>query len=298
LSVLERCGRSQPIRGCAHSTRQTFDPIRAYLNETVDSWLTRPDPSGAVVRETSTVSSNDSRPDVSQTDDLYSLPLDEFTGARDRLAGRLSIEGKADEAAAVARLRKPSVGAWALNRASRRHPENVRELLASHERIRSARSAEALQEASRERQRAVSELEAQAVAELAEAGRPASGPMRDRIAKTLLAVATDPEGEQDLAAGRLVRELEPSGEGWGAIAGWDPSPTPKPAVQTRTAADRARAQADKLRLEATRAEQRVEMAERALSEAEQRAQDARVRAAAAEAEAERAEKKARKESRS
>jgi hypothetical protein len=255
------------------------------------------DPPGAATRETSTVTSDDSQPEVSQPDDLYSLPLDDFTAARDRLAGRLSKEGKADQAESVAKLRKPSVAAWALNRASRRYPEDVSELLASHERIRSARSAEALQEASRERQRAVSELEARAVAELAEAGRPASGPMRDRIAKTLLAVATDPEGEQDLAAGRLVREIEPSGEGWGAIAGWDPSPTPKPTVQTKTA-DRARTQADKLRLEATRAEQRVEMAERALGEARQRAQDAQARAAAAEAEAEKAEKKASKESRS
>jgi len=258
----------------------------------------RPNTPGAAVRETWTVSSDESQPDVSQPDDLYSLPLDQFIGARDRLADRLSVEGRADEAAAVARLRKPSVGAWALNRASRRHPENVKQLLASHERIRSARSAEVLQEASRERQRAVSELEAQAAAELAEAGRPVSGSMRDRIAKTLLAIATDPDGEQDLAAGRLVREIEPSGEGWGAIAGWDPSPAPKPPVKTRSAADRARSQADKLRLEATRAEQRVEMAERALSEARQRAQDARARAAAAEAEAEKADKKARNETRS
>jgi hypothetical protein len=261
----------------------------------VDSWPL-PTYLALWVRETSTVSSDDSQPDVSQPDDLYSLPLDEFIGARDRLAGRLSIEGKADEAAAVEKLRKPSVAAWALNRASRRHPDSVAELLASHDLIRSARSGGALQEASRERQRAMSELEAQAMAELAEAGRPASGPMRDRIAKTLLAVATDADGEQDLAAGRLVRELEPSGEGWGAIAGWDPSPTPKPATQTRKAADRARTQADKLRLEATRAEQRVEMAELALDEARQRAQDAQVRAAAAEAEAEKAEKKARKDS--
>jgi hypothetical protein len=237
------------------------------------------------------VSSDDSQPDVSLPDDLYSLPLDQFIGARDRLAGRLSVEGKADEAAAVAKLRKPSVGAWALNRASRRHPEKVEQLLASHELIRSARSPEALREASRTRQRAVSDLEGQAVAELAEAGRPASGPMRDRIANTLLAVATDPDAEQDLAAGRLVRELEPSGEGWGAIAGWDPSPSPKPAAQTTTAADRARIQADKLRLEATRAEQRVEMAERALIEARQRAHDAQARAAAAEAEVEKADEK-------
>jgi hypothetical protein len=256
----------------------------------------RPDPPDLGMRETSTVSSDDSQPDVSRPDDLYTLPLDQFIDARDRLADRLSIEGQVDEAAAVAKLRKPSVGAWALNRASRRHPENVKRLLSSHEQIRSARSAEALQKASRERQRAVSELEAQAMAELAEAGRPVSGPMRDRIASTLLAVATDPDAEQDLAAARLVREIEPSGEGWGAIAGWDPSLAPKPSVKMRNAADRARSQADRLRLEATRAVQRVEMAERALSEARQRAQDAQTRAAAAEAEADQADEKARNES--
>jgi hypothetical protein len=67
--------------------------------------------------------------------DLYGLPLDEFTAARDAEAKRLRAEGDAEAAKAVKALRKPSRAAWAINRAVRSEPEAVKELVGAGERL-------------------------------------------------------------------------------------------------------------------------------------------------------------------
>ena len=156
--------------------------------------------------------------------DLYILPFDQFTPARDALAERLKAEGDAEEAKRVAKLRKPSVAAWALNRAAQSHPELVSKLVDSHKMLRQAGSRQAVEEASVTRRQAVAALTDAAMTELDKG----SLQTRDRVNRTLLAVATDAEGEADLAAGTLVRELEPSGGGWGEIE-LPPLPEPDPA---------------------------------------------------------------------
>ena len=55
-------------------------------------------------------------------DALYGLALDEFVPARDALAKRARAEGRREDAAAIAALRKPSVAAWAANQAIRSQP--------------------------------------------------------------------------------------------------------------------------------------------------------------------------------
>ena len=158
--------------------------------------------------------------------DLYILPLDQFTAARDALAERLKAEGDADEAKRVAKLRKPSVAAWALNRAARSHPELVSRLVDSHKMLRQAGSRQAVEKASATRRQAVAALTDAAMSELDNG----SLQTRDRVNRTLLAVATDAEGEADLITGTLVRELEPSGGGWGEME-LPPVPEPDPAEQ-------------------------------------------------------------------
>ncbi len=218
--------------------------------------------------------------------DLYNLPLDEFTTARDALSQRLKANGDAEEATRVAKLRKPSVAAWALNRASRNNPELVGRLIDSHKMLRKAGSRKAVEEASVTRRQSVAALTDAAISEL-EKG---SLQTRDRINRTLLAVATDPQGEADLAAGTLVRELEPSGGGWGEME-LPPVPEPGPAEQDARAADEARERARALELEASDAEAQVETAKQALAEARSRAKRARSAADKAAEEARRAEKK-------
>ncbi len=218
--------------------------------------------------------------------DLYILPLDQFTAARDALAERLKAEGDPDEAKRVAKLRKPSVAAWALNRAARSHPELVSRLVDGHKMLRQAGSRQAVEEASVTRRQAVAALTDAAMNELDNG----SLQTRDRVNRTLLAVATDAEGEADLVTGTLVRELEPSGGGWGEME-LPPVPEPDPAEQDARVAEEARERARALEIEAADAESQVETAKQALAEARRRAKQARSAADKAAGEARQAEKK-------
>ncbi len=228
---------------------------------------------------------NDDNP--TEAADLYVLPLAQFTAARDHLSQRLKTEGDDEEAKRVAKLRKPSVAAWALNRAARNHPDLVSRLVDSHRELRQAGSRQAVEGASENRRKAVGALTEVAMAEL-DAG---SLQTRDRINRTLLAVATDAQGEADLAAGTLVRELEPSGGGWGDME-LPPPPEPDPKEEAALAAEQARVRAEELEGEATEAEGRVEAAKEALAEARKRAKQARAAADKAAGEARQAEKRA------
>ena len=69
-------------------------------------------------------------------DDLYALPLADFTPARDALAK----EHKADKAlaASIKGLRKASVAAWVVNLLVRRDPDQVDQVLAVGEALRDA----------------------------------------------------------------------------------------------------------------------------------------------------------------
>src|SRR3954447_14378608 len=73
---------------------------------------------------------------VDEADELYGLPDDEFTSARDALAKRLRGEKRREDADAVKALRRPSVAAGAINRAVREHGAD--ELLAAGEALRTA----------------------------------------------------------------------------------------------------------------------------------------------------------------
>lgn len=227
-------------------------------------------------------------PDVTDPADLYSLPLDRFTASRDLLARWLRSQGRDDEATTVAKLRKPSLAAWGLNRASRSNPDLVERLRESHRQLRAAETTQAMSSASEMRHQAVSALVEAAVTEIRAAGRPDTSQTRDRITSTVLAVATDPEAEVALEEGRLIRELEPSGAGWGEM-GLTSAPA-EPRGDTVDAAERAHARADRLSQEAAAAERRLEIAERAVEEARRRAVAARTLADEASREAIEAEK--------
>ncbi|MGH8951771.1 MAG: hypothetical protein ACRDX9_10125 [Acidimicrobiia bacterium] len=226
----------------------------------------------------------DETPDIVEAAGLFSLPLDQFTAARDGLVRDLRSDGDEEEAKRVGKLRKPSVAAWALNQAARHHPEIVDQLLDSHQRLRSAGSRESLEEASKLRRKTVTDLTESAMAELGGG----SLQTRDRINRTLLAVATDPQGEADLKAGILVRELEPSGIGWGDTE-LPPPPAPDPGQEAALAAEKARELARKLEAEAVAADEQLESAKQALTEARSRAKSARAAADKAAKEAEEAE---------
>jgi DNA repair exonuclease SbcCD ATPase subunit len=170
-------------------------------------------------------------------DGLYGLPLEEFTRARNELTKRLRGEGDGAAAAEVAKLRKPSRPAWAINRVARDRPELAEAVLdaaaglaAAQEAVVSGSGREALDDAVRAEREAVEELVAAARAELELAGS-GSAAMIDRARRTLHAVAGDPELQAELGAARIVADREPVGFG--------AAPAASPAAGRRAAAKRS-----------------------------------------------------------
>src|SRR3954471_1323384 len=130
-------------------------------------------------------------------DRLYGLPLDEFVAARNALAKRLRAAGRREDAAAVAKLPKPTVGAWAANQALRSQPAGARELFAAGEQLEHAQAellggradAAALREAMERQRAAVAKLTAAARGLLDSNGRELSGATIERVQQTLTAAS-------------------------------------------------------------------------------------------------------------
>ena len=226
--------------------------------------------------------------------ELYGLPPEEFTRARDERAKQLRKEGDRDAADAVKALRKPTVAASAVNRLSRSRSKDVDRLLAAGGKLQAAQEdllaggdRSAFQRAAARERELVSELAAEA------------GPgLEEKVAATLHAAALDADVAEQVRAGRLVREREAVG-GFGAL---DAPPRPGPARQpksrrtkrtpapkrtkTRSGGDTARRE----RLAAARREERH--ARKELDAAAKAHRSAQERADAAEAHAAEAAKRA------
>ncbi|HEX2032348.1 MAG TPA: hypothetical protein VHL78_13305, partial [Actinomycetota bacterium] len=214
-----------------------------------------------------------------QLDSLFGLPPGEFVEARDRLAERVREEGDRAGAAAVKRLRRPTVAAWAVNQLRRRHRSELQELLSLGEELREAaaaamagQGAEDLRRITARRGRTVDRLVERAEEALVEGGHAASRATLDRVGETLLAATVDEDAAQAVRAGRLERELSPP-------SGFAPVAELAPQRVERAPWGRAR-----------RADERVRRAEEAAGTAEEEARAAEERAADAEREAARLER--------
>ncbi len=154
-----------------------------------------------------------------EIDRLYGTPLDEFVHERDELARRLTREGDRESGTRVKSLRKPTVGAWALNQAVRRRRADTDALLATGKRLRAAHEEllnggdpAVLRETMEEERSLTSALADCAEAIASETGK--SGPaLRDRVRATLHAAAVQEEARVELESGRFVREREAVGLG-------------------------------------------------------------------------------------
>ena len=145
---------------------------------------------------------------LDDADDLYGLPLSEFTGARDALAKRLRGEKRREDADAVKALKRPSVAAGAINRAVREH--GAEELLAAGEELRAAHGALLDGSGDAAAVRAATERERAAVRDLAKLalGDDATPATEEKVRATLHAASVDDEVRELLEAGRLEREAE------------------------------------------------------------------------------------------
>ena len=145
---------------------------------------------------------------LDEADDLYGLPLDEFTKARDALAKRLRGEKRRDDADLVKGLKRPSVAAGAINLAVRRHGAD--DLLAAGEELRDAHGALLDGKGDAASVREATERERAAVREFAKLalGDEATEATAEKVRATLHAAAVDDEVRERLEAGRLEREAE------------------------------------------------------------------------------------------
>jgi hypothetical protein len=241
---------------------------------------------------------------------LYALPLGEFTRARNALAARLRKAGQAAEATRVAGLAKPSAVVWTINQLARQDRVGVERLVQAVERLRAAQLQLAtgqLAAAQAAERTALDQLRARARSLLEEAGLAGTDEMLERVAGTLVGAASDPATRGDLRGGRLAREL--GRPGFEVFAGERPAAPARgrpgqPGRAKTTALDdarRLRAARETLRTAETEARERARRAEelertaaeqrRAAEEAARAAEAARRQAATAKeqvAEAERA----------
>jgi hypothetical protein len=211
-----------------------------------------------------------------EVDQLYGLPLEEFTGARNELSKRL---GDSE----LKKLKKPSVSAWAVNQLARTREVDVRRLLRAGEQLEEAQKDAVrggdqapFEKARREERDAVRTLRTAAAELLRSGGHPASDATLERVARTLRAGAASEEGRQALREGRLTEDLESTGfEAFAALAATPATGRRRAAAKAKapTAADRRRArkareEADEARRAANDAAARLAEAERALRNAE------------------------------
>jgi hypothetical protein len=147
--------------------------------------------------------------------DLYGLPLDEFTKARDALAKDVRQAGDKEAADEIKALRKPPVSAWAVNQLARRHPQELKALVKAGEGLRKAQRAavggggpDALRDATRAHRERLDELTSVARNELG-----AESTTLQRVVQNLRTASVDKEASKALLAGTLTGDVEQSGFG-------------------------------------------------------------------------------------
>ena len=198
----------------------------------------------------------------------------EFVAERDRLAKALRDDGRPEDAAAIAGLRKPSVVVFAVNRAARDRPNAARDAARAALRVKKTQvgdQPDAFREALAELDAALELLADVAVAHVAPRGKSPTDAMRRRVRELLRSAVADDDARELLARGALTEELEPVG--FSPFSGMTPKPaSPRSTKRGPARADeqeaRNRERERELRKELSEAEKSLQQAEKAVREAE------------------------------
>ena len=246
-------------------------------------------------------------------DELFAKDPKEFTAARDALARDLKAADRADEAAHVKALRKPTVAVAAVNRTARERVDQVAALVELGEDLATLQAdatsdRDELRDLARQRRTLLHQL-----TEYAAGTTERPDGARSAIAAMLDAASLDEDLRDDLQRGRLTQELSPAAR---FVLGDDDAPSPRaaprrsttttrPAAPPRdelaTARERAEEAEESVREHteaATEATERLEAAHRHLADLEADLADARAELAdlkRTERDAQRAERRARTE---
>ncbi|KQV73414.1 hypothetical protein ASC64_18400 [Nocardioides sp. Root122] len=147
-------------------------------------------------------------------DELYALPLADFTPARDALVK----EHKADKplAASIKGLRKSSLAAWVVNLLVRRDPDQVDQVLAVGAALREAQEnldATQLREFTKQRRQLTASVTTAARRMAREEGVKVTESVADQVEATLTAAMLEPDAAKAVRSGMLVTALEATGLG-------------------------------------------------------------------------------------
>ncbi len=210
-------------------------------------------------------------------DSLYGLDPNDFVAARNDLVKRLKKEGDKAPAAEVAKLKRPTPAAWAVNQLVRRHREELEELVRLGEALRDAQDRALagddpgdMRQAGRARRDAVARLAGRADRLLVGRGG-AAGAHAGDVTATLEAASLDAAAGAAVLAGRLSTELDPP-SGFGlfdltvAPASSRPKSEPAPAEEPEVD-ERARREAEEAVAESRRRwEERTVQAKEAVAQ--------------------------------
>lgn len=224
--------------------------------------------------------------EASAIDQLFQLPLNEFTAARNALAKSAGKDG-----AAIRELNKPPLAAWAVNQVYWQDRDTyetlidaANEMRRTHKAVIEGKNAD-LRSAGREHEIALEAALKSAVAIMKESGNPVTEATRQAILNTLRALPADEP------PGRLTKTLAPGG--FEMLAGITPAAGPRKAATERSGgsaatkpSSRAAKEADTTAArEAARSREQRAAAERAVRDADQKARHAEFEAARAAREA-------------
>jgi hypothetical protein len=156
---------------------------------------------------------------LSIADELYGLPLPDFTPARDAKAKELK---GTDLAKPVKALKKPSLAAWVVNLLVRRDTAQVEQVLSVGEALREAQasmSGDALRELTRQRRQLTAAVTTQARRTAREEGTKVTDAVADQVEATLTAAMVDAECARAVRSGMLVAALATTGLDPADVAG-------------------------------------------------------------------------------
>jgi len=146
--------------------------------------------------------------------ELYGLPPEEFTATRNARAKEAKAAGDATLASAVQSLRKPTTGAWLLNRLVRVHGGEVEQVLALGAQLRAAQGtvgADELRALDRQRRQLTHAVAQQARALGRDAGHRVSEQVVSEVEETLRSAMVDADAGAALSTGLLTDTFSATG---------------------------------------------------------------------------------------
>jgi hypothetical protein len=198
-------------------------------------------------------------------DELYGLPPEEFTAARNTAAKQAKSDGDAELSDQVKALAKPTVAAWLANQLARERADELESLALLGEQMREATAS---MDGARLREltpRRHSEVDALVKDAGKLSGRKVSADVAQKLRETLDAALVDPAAAQAVRSGQLTSALRHVG--FGVV---DESGEPSNVFQLAPRRSRRTAQQKKAakKAEPKKDDKRIKEAEKAAAEAE------------------------------